>query len=126
MKKIRILMAAFLLLAACILMVAFVVSGSEKLGNISQRYSTPTTATSNISFAAQSGDRLKFSLRADAQAGDVRIVLRDASGAIVHELDQAKALETYFDLEKADTYTLEAVCAEFAGEYSVSVRRLNR
>lgn len=123
MKKKGVLLAAFLLLAVCILAAA-AIPGSEKLGNISQRYTAPTSAVSDVSFAAQGGDRLKFSLRTDTQAGDVRIVLRDASGAIVHEFDQAKALEAYFKLEKTGTYTLEAVCTEFVGEYSVSVRRM--
>lgn len=124
MKKKSMLWAAFLVLAACILMGVYLTSRPEKLGNISQRYAAPTTATSNISFDAQCGDRLKFSLRSEVQEGAVSIVLREANGNMLHELDQAKALEAYFKLEKTGTYTLEAVCTEFVGEYSVSVRRM--
>ena len=49
------------------------------------------------------------------------MVLYDSAGNEVYILDKAKALETFFTLNRSDTYTLVAECNSFIGEYKISV-----
>ena len=60
-------------------------------GNIDVSVQEEKTATSDFSFTADKGDRLK------------------------------KALETYMDVEYDDTYTVTAVYKEFTGKFKIKV-----
>ena len=85
-----------------------------------------TTSNSNISFTGQAGEKIKFSFRSNIEDGELEIILYDSDGNAVYELDQAKALETYFVLEKSDTYTLEAEYTNFIGDYKIAVYKVKR
>lgn len=80
---------------------------------------------SNISFSGEAGEKIKFSFRSHIESGDLELVLYDSNGNAVYELDQAKALETYFVLEKSDTYTLEAEYKDFIGNYKIVVYKVD-
>lgn len=97
----------------------------EALGNITQTFSEPTSNTSNISFSGEINERIKFSFRSDVETGELNIVLYDSNGNIVYELDEARALETYFTFEKTDTYTLKVEYIDFVGNYEVKVYKAN-
>ena len=94
----------------------FLLTRPRVLGNMSSRCSEPTTETSDISFSGEAGDRIKFSLESDIVDGDLDVVLYEA-----YVLDRAGKLETFFTLERADTYTLAAACSQFVGTYTISV-----
>lgn len=91
------------------------------LGNINQDFTEPTTSTSNISFAGEENNKIKFSFRSNIESGELNIVLYDSNGNIAYELDKAKALETYFTFNKTDTYTLKAEYVDFVGDYEIVV-----
>ncbi len=81
--------------------------------------------TSAISFLGEDGDRIKFSLHSNLEVGELDIVLYDSNDNKVYELDRAETLETYFNLEKSDTYMLQAECSDFVGNYSVTFYKSN-
>lgn len=97
----------------------------KALGNINQVFAEPVTSTSNISFLGEAGDKIKFSFRSEIENGDLEIVLYNSDGNVAYVLDKAKELETYFILQKADTYKLEAKCIDFVGNYKVVVYRVD-
>ena len=99
----------------------YLLTQPKVLGNMSHSYSEQTTTTSDISFSAEVGERIKFSFRSNIISGDLDMVLYDSVGNRVYILDQAKALETFFTLNSSDTYTLAAECNNFIGEYKISV-----
>lgn len=103
----------------------YMLTGSKELGNMNHRYSTQTTITSDISFSGEAGDRIKFSFRSNVESGDLNILLYDSKGNDVYKLDKAKGLETYYNLNNSDTYTLVAECNNFIGEYSIKVYKAN-
>jgi len=94
---------------------------SLSFGNIDVSVQEEKTATSDFSFTADKGDRLKISLRTNVKTGTVDVTITDSKGEIVKELDRAKALETYMDVEYDDTYTVTAVYKEFTGKFKIKV-----
>lgn len=99
----------------------YLITRPKVLGNMNNSYSEQTTTTSDISFSGEAGDRIKFSLKSDVTNGDLNIILYDSSGNEAYTLDNAKELETFFILERSDTYTLVAECNKFIGEYAVVI-----
>ncbi len=91
------------------------------LGNMNNSYSEQITTTSDISFSGEAGDRIKFSFKSEIISGDLDMVLYDSAGNEVYTLDRAGALETFFTLERSDTYTLAAKCNNFIGEYKIVI-----
>ena len=91
------------------------------LGNMNNSYSEQITTTSDISFSGEAGDRIKFSFKSDIISGNLDMVLYDSVGNEVYTLDRAGALETFFTLERSDTYTLAAKCNNFIGEYKIVI-----
>lgn len=110
---------------AMIAIVVCLVNRPMSLGNIQQKYIEATTNISNISFSGEEGDRIKFSFRSDIKAGNLEITLLDSNGNIVYELDKARELETFYSLEKTDTYTLQAKYTDFIGEYKITIYETN-
>lgn len=113
-----------------IFVIAIVISGYlyfrlELLGNINHNYKEKTTITSSVSFSGKEGDRIKFSLRSNIKNGDLEIVLLDSTGNEVYELAKATALETFFTLDKEDSYTVAAECSDFIGSYSIKVYKVD-
>ena len=96
-----------------------VVPGS--LGSINRNYFNPETGSADVSFTAQEGERIKFSFASNVQSGELDIVLYDSEGNTVYKLDRAKASETFYTVEKADTYTLAAEYRDFTGNFKVVV-----
>lgn len=97
----------------------------ESLGNITQKFSESTTSSANITFSGEANERIKFSFKSNIESGELDIILYDSNENVVYELDKAKALETYFTFEKADTYTLKAEYVDFVGNYKVEVFEAN-
>ncbi len=93
----------------------------ETLGSMSKSSAEAESERSEILFQGEIGEKVKLSFRSNIKRGSLEIVLYDSEGAAVYELDSAKALETYYTFEKADTYTLVAECTDFVGNYSVTV-----
>lgn len=109
--------AIVLLVLAMIGLRLVVVPGS--LGNINRNYFNPETGSADISFAAQEGAKIKFSFASNVESGELDIILYDSESNAVYELDEAKALETFYTIEKADTYTLKAEYREFTGNFKI-------
>lgn len=99
----------------------YLITRPKVLGNINNSYSEQTTTTSDISFSGEAGDRIKFLLKSNVTNGDLDVILYDSSGNEAYTLDNAKELETFFTLERSDTYTLVAECNKFIGEYAVVI-----
>lgn len=116
-----------LLIVVCViaLLILWILNRPESLGNITQNFSEPTTSSSNITFSGEANERIKFSFKSNIESGELDIILYDLNGNVVYELDKAKALETYFTFEKADTYTLRAEYVDFVGNYKVEVFEAN-
>lgn len=91
------------------------------LGNINRACTEPETSISTISFSGEAGDRIKLSFRSSIEDGNLEIVVYNAKGTVVKELDRAKRLETFFTLEDANTYTLEAKYQDFIGNFQITV-----
>lgn len=95
------------------------------LGNMSNSSSEQITETFDVSFSGETGDRIRFSLKADITNGNLDMTVYDSAGNEVYVLDSAKELETFLTLERSDTYTLVAECNEFVGKYKISVYKLD-
>ena len=93
----------------------------QALGNINASFDKPTSSVSNFSFTAENGDRVKFSFQSDISAGELEIIVYSSNGNEVYVLDHAKALETFFTFESADTYTLQAEYTDFVGNFKIAV-----
>ena len=52
---------------------------------------------------------------------DLDIILFDSKGNEVYKLAKATELETFFTLDKADTYTVAAECSDFIGGFKIRV-----
>lgn len=122
MKKRYIIIGIIAIIA--VILSAWLLTRPESLGNISHDYSEPETSVSNISFSGEAGDRIKFSFRSDIKSGNLDVLLYDSAGNQVYELAGATELETFFDLNSSDTYTLAAECSGFVGRYDVTVYKL--
>lgn len=119
MKK-RIFIICILALAV-VLFCVFILSRPNSLGNINRIFNDNETGSSDISFSGEAGDRIKFSFKSDIKNGDLDIVLRDSNGSVVYELDKARELETFYVLQKSDTYVLSSEYNDFVGKYSITV-----
>ena len=119
MKKKIIIPTIFILVV--ILSSSIFSTRSKALGNMTNTFDKPTTNASEILFSGQASDKIKFSFKSSVEEGELDIVLYDSDGNIVYELDKAKALETYYTLEKADTYILSAEYSDFVGSYKIAV-----
>ena len=101
------------------------ITSPKVLGNMSKSYSEQITTTSDISFSGEAGDRIKFSFKSDIISGNLDMVLYDSVGNEVYTLDSAKALETFFTLERSDTFTLATKCSNFIGYYKIVVYNMS-
>ena len=123
MKKKNIILIIIMLVI--VLLILWIINRPESLGNITQKFSEPTTSYSNITFSGEANERIKFSFKSNIESGELDIILYDSTGNVVYELDKAKALETYFTFEKTDTYTLKTEYVDFVGNYEVEVYEAN-
>ena len=119
MKKRNIIIGITVIIVAVISI--YLITRPKILGNMSNSYSGQTTTSSDISFSVEAGEKIRFSFRSNIVSGDLDMVLYDSAGNEVYILDKAKALETFFTLNRSDTYTLVAECNSFIGEYKISV-----
>lgn len=119
MKKKNIIFTIFILVVALSSIVFF--TRPKALGNMTNTFDKPTTSASDILFTGQANNKIKFSFQSNVEAGELDIVLYDSNGNVVYELDKAKALETYYTLEKTDTYTLTAEYSDFVGSYKIII-----
>ena len=114
-------------IAICALVTIVVVVGvllllrPKVLGNINTSFDEPETSASEFSFAAEQGERVKFSFRSDIKAGELEIVVYDSNGNEIYVLDHAKTLETFYTFENSDTYTLRAEYSDFIGNFKIAV-----
>ena len=113
--------AVIAVIAAVGIISVYLLTRPKALGNMSGSCSEQTTETSDISFSGEAGGRIKFSFKSDIISGDLDIALYDSAGNEAYVLDRAGKLETFFTLERADTYTLAAACSQFVGTYTISV-----
>lgn len=90
---------------------------------MNKAFAEPTSGTSNISFAGEENNKIKFSFKSNVESGELNIVLYDSTGNLIYELDKAKALEIYFTFDKTDTYTLKAEYVDFVGNYEIKVSK---
>ena len=124
-KTIVMLSSAVLLGAA---LTAAVLMKSKPLGNIGM--SVPVgeakTASSEISFKGNSGDRIRISLSTDVKSGTVVFVLYNSKGGVVENFGTAKAYRGFVDLDVDDTYTLAAEYADFAGSFKADVSKIRK
>ena len=123
MKKRNIIIGITVIIVAVISI--YLITRPKVLGNMSNSYSGQTTTSSDISFSVEAGEKIRFSFRSNIVSGDLDMVLYDSAGNEVYMLDQAKALETFFTLNRSDTYTLVAECNSFIGEYKISVYKVD-
>lgn len=123
MKKKYIIIGAIVVIF--VVLIIWLLTRHESLGNINHAYSEPETSVSNISFIGEAGDRIKFSFRSNIENGDLDIILYDSEGNEVYKLDRAKALETFLDLDNSDTYTLAAECKDFIGSFKITIYKLD-
>ena len=79
------------------------------------------TSQSDFSFQGNKGDKIKISLRTTVTNGTIDFILTGSSGNIIKELDRAKALEEYVNLNFDDTYTMTAIYKEFTGNFSIKI-----
>lgn len=101
------------------------ITSPKVLGNMSKSYSEQITTTSDISFSGEAGDKIKFSFKSDIISGNLDMVLYDSVGNEVYTLDSAKALETFFTLERSDTFTLVTKCSNFIGDFKIVVYNMS-
>lgn len=93
----------------------------KALGNMKHSYDEATTSSSNFSFSGQENERIKFSFVSNIESGNLVVTLRDSSGDVVYELDDAKRLETFYTLNTTDTYMVVAEYENFVGDFKVTV-----
>lgn len=116
-KKILIIVIVIVL----VLVGLWLVARPKALGNMKHAYDVATTSSSNFSFAGRENGRIKFSFESNIESGNLVITLRDSSGNVVYELDDAKKLETFYTLTATDTYMVVAEYEEFVGDFRVTV-----
>ena len=119
MKRKQIVICA--LVAIVVVVGVLLLLRPKALGNITASYDEPETSASEVSFAAEKGERVKFSFRSDIKAGELEIVVYDSTGNEIYVLDHAKALETFYTFENSDTYTLRAEYSDFIGNFKIAV-----
>jgi hypothetical protein len=104
---------------------AYFFTRPKMLGNMARNYTEPTTSNSSFSFEGETNSRIKFSFQSNVESGNLDIILYDSQDNMVYTLDEAKSLETFYTLDKSDTYTLKANCADFIGKYEIKVFNAN-
>ena len=119
MKKKQIALCA--IIAIIVVVGALLLLRPKALGNINASFDEPETSASEFSFAAEKGERVKFSFRSDIKAGELEIVVYNSAGNEIYVLDHANALETFYTFENSDTYTLRAEYSEFIGNFKIVV-----
>ena len=119
MKKKRVIFA--IIISAVFLACLWVLARPKALGNMSNVFHEPATNTSTVSFYSEANNKIKFSFQSNVDAGELDIVLYDSDGNVAYELDKARALETYYTLDKTDMYTLTAEYSDFIGNYKIAV-----
>ncbi len=97
----------------------------KPLGNMSHNMKEPKTFSSDFSFQAVKGMRVRIDIGTMVEGGTVDFVLSDSKGNIIEKLPKAKELVTYVIFDYDDTYTLTAICNDFIGKYrgKVSIKR---
>ena len=123
MKKTSFIIVIIIIIVSAISI--HLITSPKVLGNMSKSYSEQITTTSDISFSGEAGDRIKFSFKSDIISGDLDIALYDSAGNEVYVLDRASELETFFTLERSDSYTLAAECNDFIGTYEIFLYSLD-
>ena len=121
MKKKYIILISFILAVTAGIIGVYLLTRPTVLGNMSNEYSKQVTTTSDISFAGEAGNKIKFVFESDVISGNLDMTLYDADGTAVYTLDNAKELVTYLILERSNTYTLVAKCDNFVGTYKIFV-----
>ena len=100
MKKKYIILICFILVLSAGIIGFYLLTRPTILGNMSNEYSKQVTTTSDISFAGEAGNRIKFVFESDIISGNLDMTLYDSDGTAVYALDNAKELVTYFILER--------------------------
>lgn len=112
-----------------VIIVIFVIVGAiicfrqKVMGNMSDDIKEVKTSSSDFTFYGSKGDRIKVSLRTTVRDGIIDFVLTDSKGNVVVELDRAKALETFVDLNYDDAYTLTAIYKDFTGRFYAKISK---
>lgn len=107
----------FVIAAAAVALCAWLFLRPQALGEMDRAYSQPETSVSSITFSGVAGDRIRFSFSSTVKSGNVEITVRDSKGNEVEGWEKAKKLVTYLTLDRSDTYTVEADCRGFTGEF---------
>ncbi len=121
MQKKYIIFISSVLVVAVGIMGIYLLTRPTVLGSMGQTYLEQVTATSDISFWGEAGNRVKFVFESEVTSGSLDMTLYDVDGNAVYTLDHAKELVSYFTLERSNTYTLAAKCDNFAGTYQIFV-----
>ena len=121
-KKIAVISISSAVLLGAVL-TTVILMRNKPLGNISM--SVPVgetkTASSEISFKGNSGDRIRISLSTSVKNGTVNFVLYNSKGGVVENFGTAKAYRGFVNLEIDDTYTFAAGYTDFEGDFRVDV-----
>lgn len=123
-KRKKIILGVVIVVIAALLSLWFL-TRPEALGNMNHTYKEPTTSISDFSFAAEAGDRIKFSFASEVESGELDMILYDSAGNVVYELDKAGKLETFYTLDYADTYTMTADYTDFAGKFKIKIYKVD-
>ncbi len=91
------------------------------VGEMSLSVDEKTTSSNSITFKASKNDKLKFSFKSNINSGDLEVVLYNSNKEQVYSLDQAKELETFYEIEDTDTYTLRVEYTGFTGRFKIEV-----
>lgn len=123
-KKIAVISISSAVLLGAVL-TTVILMRNKSLGNIS--ISVPIgeakTASSEISFKGNNGDRVRISLSTNVKSGTVNFVLYNSKGGVVENFVTAKAYSGFVALEIDDTYTLAAEYADFEGDFKADVSK---
>ena len=107
-----------------IIVIIFLFTEKEKtVGNMNNNIKEIKTSKSSFSFSGNKGDRIKVSLRTTVTHGTIDFILTDSSGNVVKELDRAKALEEFINLNLDDKYTMTAIYKEFTGKFNIKISK---
>ena len=107
-----------------IIVIIFLFTEKEKtVGNMNNNIKEIKTSKSSFSFSGNKGDRIKVSLRTTVTHGPIDFILTDSSGNVVKELDRAKALEEFINLNLDDKYTMTAIYKEFTGKFNIKISK---
>ena len=101
-KKIFITTIAVFALAAAVTASVIARNISRTFGSMSSSFSSPKTESSSFEFSAEAGDRVRIAFSSDIKSGNLTVIMYNSDGE-VKTLDSAKALQTYWNIEKTDT-----------------------